>query len=298
MEKIIDMVDVQLLLTRTVEFVPGFVVALLILFGFWLAFRLTEKPLKAILGRAGIHDTLVRLLVNNVYRFGLLAFGLITAAGQVGINVAAALAGLGVAGIAIGFAAQDSIANMISGFLIFMDKPFTVGDWVTVADQYGCVQEITLRSTRIRTHNNTYVIIPNKSIIDEVLVNHSKHGATRIDVPIGIAYKESIPEARKVMLEAVNGLAHVLEDPAPSVVVDALGPSSVDLKVRVWTHDAAKEEPIRDAVVEASKLALDQAGIEIPFPHLQLFVDDVRDRVWERASRLGALASADGSSRE
>ena len=120
------------------------------------------------------------------------------AADQIGINVGAALAGIGVAGLAIGFAAQDSLANVIAGFLIFIDKPFEVGDWVTVADNYGASATSRCGRRRIRTNRNTYVVIPNKTIIDTVLVNHSKHGETRIDVPIGIAYKEHLPVRERI----------------------------------------------------------------------------------------------------
>jgi small-conductance mechanosensitive channel len=109
-------------------------------------------------------------------------------------------------------------------------------------------------------------------------------------VPIGIAYKESIAEARGVMLEAVAGIEGVLREPAPSVVAAGLGDSSVDLMVRVWIAQAVDEVPVRFRVVEACKVALDKAGIEIPFPHLQLFVDDVTDRVWQglRNGRSGS----------
>ncbi len=101
-----------------------------------------------------------------------------------------------------------------------------------------------------------------------------------VSIPIatvGIAYKESIPEARKVRMEAVQTLPGLLSQPAPDVVVSELGGSSVDLNVRVWIEDARLQEPVTDAILETSKLALDEAGIEIPFPHLQLFVDDIRE---------------------
>lgn len=205
---------------------------------------------------------------------------------QLGVNVAAAIAGLGIVGIAVGFAAQDSVANVISGFLIFLDKPFEAGDWVAVADQEGTVVEITLRSTRIKTPENTYVVIPNKMIIDQVLVNYSKHGVTRLNIPVGIAYKEYIPQAREVLLRAVKDLEHVLADPAPTVVVNQLGGSSVDLEVRVWVNDANTGQGVMANVVEVVKLALDEASIEIPFPHLQLFVDDVKPPVWEGLTAL------------
>ena len=291
MDAFIDKLDGERLVTRLVEFLPHLVTGLLILLFFWVLFKITQRSFKLLLRRARIHETLIHMLIDNIYRIVLLAFGLIMAADQIGINVATALAGLGVAGIAVGFAAQDSLANVIAGFLIFWDKPFQVDDWVTVAGQYGRVRTITMRTTRIRTNNNTHVVIPNRKIIDEVMVNHSQHGMTRVVVPTGIAYKEYIPKARQVILEAVGDLPHVLQDPAPDVVVTAHGSSSIDMDVRVWISDIGQEQPVYFAVMEATKLALDAAGIEIPYPHLQLFVENVEDRVW---SRLGKVSSLSG----
>ena len=287
MGRIAEYLNIAELLTQVIGYVPTAFAALVILVLFWLLYRVTRVPLQIGLEKAGLHPALVRSLVESVYRATLAVFALVTAAGQLGINVGAALAGIGVAGIAVGFAAQDSLANIIAGFTIFLDKPFEVGDWVSVAGKTGEVSGITMRSTRIRTRQNTWVVIPNKLIIDEVLVNHSKHGETRIDVPVGIAYKEFIPQAREVLLRAVEGLPDIRRDPRPAVVVTALGNSSVNLEVRVWTDAASEEEPIISRVLETSKLALDAAGIQIPFPHLQLFVEDVEDRVW---SKLGAAA--------
>jgi small conductance mechanosensitive channel len=285
-DRLTQYLNVEEIVTMVVAFLPQFIAAILVLVAFVLLFRFTRRPLASLLLRAGLHQALVDLLVGNIYRIALMCIGLIMAAGQMGINVGAALAGIGVIGIAVGFAAQDSLANTIAGFLIFIDKPFLVGDFVSVSDQYGRVDHITMRSTRIRTPQNTYVVIPNKHIIDEVLVNHSKHGETRVDVPVGIAYKEDIREARRVMLEAVGGIEGVAASPEPDVVVVELGGSSVNLLVRVWIDDAREEKGVYVAVMEASKLALDAAGIQIPFPHLQLFVDDVEDRVWDRLGRL------------
>ncbi|OGF13768.1 MAG: hypothetical protein A2W00_01175 [Candidatus Eisenbacteria bacterium RBG_16_71_46] len=273
-----------------VGFTPKLLSAVLILLLFWLLQRITRPTLRAILRRAKIHETLIRMLIDNLYRFAILMFGLVTAAGQIGVNVTAAIAGIGVAGFAIGFAAQDSLANIISGFLIFWDKPFQVGDFLTVQDQYGRVVEITMRTTRIRTQQNTYVVIPNKHIIDTVMVNHTKHGEIRIEVPVGIAYKEFIPEARRVMLEAVTSVPGVIDDPPPDVVTAELGGSSVNLLVRVWVDKPELERPTFYATLEACKLALDRAGIQIPYPHLQLFVDNVEDRVWDRLAAIPALA--------
>lgn len=148
-----------------------------------------------------------------------------------------------------------------------------------------------MRTTRIRTQENTYVVIPNSQIIGELLVNHSMYGKTRVNVPLGIAYKERLAEARPVLLAAVSRLEGVLADPSPAVVATELGGSSVNLQVRVWIDDASEERPMFHAVLEASKVALDEAGIEIPYPHLQLFVEDVRDRVWQKVPRLPGIGS-------
>lgn len=282
MDRLAQYLNIEDIATMLVAFLPKLVAAVLVMAAFAILFRVTRRPLEGLLGRAGLHQALINLLVGNVYRISLFVIGMIMAAGQVGINVGAALAGIGVIGIAVGFAAQDSLANTIAGFLIFIDKPFLVGDFVSVSGQYGRVTHITMRSTRIRTPQNTYVVIPNKHIIDEVLVNHSKHGETRVDVPVGIAYKEYIPDARQVILDAVAAVKGVATNPAPDVVVTELGGSSVNMDVRVWIDDAGDERAVYVGVMEASKLALDAAGIQIPYPHLQLFIDDVEERVWER----------------
>jgi small-conductance mechanosensitive channel len=143
-----------------------------------------------------------------------------------------------------------------------------------------------MRTTRIQTKRNTRVIITNKNIIDAVVENSSKHGEKLVDEQLGISYQENVAEARRVLLEAVRVLPDVLAIPRPDVVVTQLGDSSVNLDIRVWIDDPGDEPPVRNAVLEASKNALDAAGIEIPFPHLQLFFDEIRPPVWKELERL------------
>lgn len=295
MQELLSMLDPEPLTTMAVAYVPNVLAAAVILFVFWLITRVTRPALRGALRSAEFQPELIKLLVDNLYRFTLLATGMIMAASQLGIDVGAALAGLGVAGIAVGFAAQDSIANTIAGFLIFWDKPFQVGHVVETQGQYGEVREITMRTTRIRTPDNTYVVIPNRQIIEDVLVNRSMYGETRVRVPLGIAYKESVEQAREVLREAVSGLEGVKDQPAPAVVVTELGASSVDLEVRVWVDDTAEEKLTFARVLEESRAALGRADIEIPFPHLQLFVDEVQEPIFERIERIPALAGRSGS---
>lgn len=292
MDRILELIDYQRLITMTVEYLPRLFTAIAIFIGFLVLFRLTRRPIVAICKRADIHQTLINLLVDKLYRYVVIIVGAVMAADQLGVNVTAALAGISVVGIALGFAAQDSIANIIAGILIFWDKPFRVGDFISTEGQYGQVRNITLRTTRIRTPRNTYVVIPNKRIIDEVLENDSKQGEMRIDVPVGIAYKEDIREARKVILKALENVPGRSEKTPPDVVAQELGDSSINLLVRVWLARAESRQPAWFATVEACKIALDEAGIQIPFPHLQLFVDDIEDRAIHQLAKLRRTGDA------
>lgn len=261
------------------------------LFFFWALYISVRTAFQKVLERSRMDPALTRLLLYSFLRWAFLFVAIVMAAGQLGFDVTAALAGLGVAGIAVGLAAQDSIANVIAGITIFLDRPFKVGDWVTSGGITGLVAEIKVRSTRIRTRNNTFMVVPNKQIVDAVIVNHSLYGDVRVDIPIGIAYKESVREARRVILAAISDIDLILEGRS-DVVLDALGDSSQNLVLRVWVDDPYKETFARFECLEAAKFALDEAGIQIPFPHLQLFVDSVEDKAVDGLRR--ALARGPG----
>lgn len=288
MKPIWDRLNVGLLVTQFVAWLPSLFSAALILLGFWAFYRVTRAAITRLLHRTHFEPALMGMVIG-VYRFTVFAFGIIMAASQLGINVGAALAGLGVVGLTIGFAAKDSLSNIMAGFLIFWDKPFHVGDWVTLSDYYGRVGEITMRTTRLQTRDNTWVIIPNESVINKVLVNHSTRGITRLQVPVGIAYAASISQARQVIEDALARLALILKDPASQIVIHDLGSSSVNLLVFAWIEDAKDEKPAFFAVMETVKLALDEAGISIPFNQVDLSIVSVRDEVWEKASQLSLL---------
>jgi small conductance mechanosensitive channel len=271
MKPIWDRLNVELLLTQAVSWLPSLFAAVLILVGFYVLFRITTPTLRRVLAGTGLENALIGMLIG-VYRFGVLTFGVIMAASQLGINVGAALAGLGVVGLTIGFAAKDSLSNIMAGFLIFWDKPFHVGDWVTLCDHYGEVAEITMRTTRVRTRANTWVIIPNETVINQILVNHSTNGRTRVEVAVGIGYDDDIGKARRTIVDALAGMQNVLKDPPPKVVVKNLGASTVDLSVFAWVAEAKDERPTQFQIIETIKLALDAAQVEMPYPTMQLHI--------------------------
>ena len=273
------LVDFLALVNRSNGLLPRVLTASLVLVVFWLGYRTVRRPIETALARTEMQPAVKRLLVDKLLRTTVLLVAVVMAADQLGINVGAAVASLGVAGIALGFAAQDSVANMIAGVLIVWDRPFQVGHWIEVEGEFGCVSEITLRSTRIRTLRNTMVVIPNRRIIDATVENASMLGALRVDVPVGIAYRERIDEARAVLLGAVASLDGLRDDRQPDVVVTELGGSSVNLAVRVWIDSGEQSRAVYARVLECAKSALDEAGIEIPFPHLQLVVNDTGQKL-------------------
>ncbi|MFB6278263.1 MAG: mechanosensitive ion channel family protein [Salinibacter sp.] len=195
---------------------------------------------------------------------------------QLGVNVAVLVGGLGIAGIVAGFAARDSLENFIAGVTVLVDKPFQVGDYIEIDDQYGQVDEITLRSTRLRTVRNRIMVLPNTHMITQQLMNHTKRNVLRVDIPFGIAYKEHPEEARQVLLPLPENDDRVLSEPSPSVVVTEMADSSVNMTFRLYIRTPSDEVPIRWEYTEKVREALREAGIEIPFPHRQLFLDEAK----------------------
>jgi small conductance mechanosensitive channel len=260
------------LLARTVEYVPSLVAAALVLAFFYLASRVVVRVLRGTLTHTH-RDAALRDLVVPLARYTVLALGIIMALSQAGFQVGSLLAGVGVAGLAIGLAAQDTLGNMVAGFSILWDRPFRLGDRVTIAGHSGQVMHIGLRSTRLRTLSQLDVILPNKEVVNQVIVNHTLSPDLRLSVPLSIGYREDVRRAREVLVAAVAGDVRVRTQPPPEVVVTALGDSGVALELRVWLHDPQTERAALFALLETAKLALDEAGIEIPFPQRTLLVD-------------------------
>ncbi|HVS02583.1 MAG TPA: mechanosensitive ion channel family protein [Thermoanaerobaculia bacterium] len=259
------------LLMRAVDYLPSLVAAVLVLVLFFLLSGLVTRVLGGVLRRSRGDPALAQILLPLV-RYAILGLGLIMAASQAGLAVGSLLAGVGVAGIAIGLAAQDSLGNVVAGFTILWDRPFRIGDRVTVAETYGQVMQIGLRSTRLRTLEQLDVILPNKEVINNVIVNHTLTPNLRLGVPLSIAYGADIREARQVLLAAVEDHPKIHRQPEPQVVVTELGDNGVHLELRVFLQDAQDERQVLFALFEVAKLALDEAGIEIPFPQRTLHI--------------------------
>ena len=255
---------------------PDLLKAALLFVVLYVAFRIVRALLGKVLRKSKKVDIGLESLLMKTFSMVAWAMIIIMVLDQFGIDVTALLAGLSIIGLAVSFAAKDSLENFISGITILVDRPFRGGDQIVVDGTYGTVEEITLRSTRLRTLNNEIMVMPNMLMINQKVINHSLLGILRVEVHFGIAYKESTQAARAVVLNLVRGDHRISSQYVPQVVVLGLGDSSVDMVLRFYIADSALEVPMKAEYVEKIFVALKAADIEIPFPHLQLFIDEAK----------------------
>lgn len=253
--------------------------AALIALLFYVAWAVVTRVLLALLARYEL-DRSIEQLLRNVISVAIVVVGVVTVLGQFGVDIFAMVAGLGIVGLAVGFAAQSTLANFIAGITLLLERPFRIGDWVRINDQEGKVIRIALRTTWLRTRDNIFTMIPNDSVASADIINYSTEGPTRLQLSLGIAYKESVQAARDVIMPILENHELVIQTPdmPPRLLLTALGDSSQDLTVRFWISPENYDfrGRLTAELLEAIKEALDEAGIEIPFPHLQLFIDDAK----------------------
>ncbi len=238
--------------------------ALLILVaGLWISRRIS-RILARVLERAHLDAVLIQFLKSVTY-YVLATVVCVAAIGQLGVSTASLLTVLGAAGLAVGLALKDSLSSIAAGVMLMVLRPFTVGDYVTVAGQSGTVQKVTIFHTQLSTPDNQRVLVPNGAILNDTVVNVTANPTRRIDLVIGISYADDMAKAREVVSRVLAAEPRVLPEPAPQVAVAELADSSVNLVVRPWVA-TSEYWPTRFALVENIKQGLDEAGISIPFP--------------------------------
>jgi small conductance mechanosensitive channel len=256
----------QLLLTDFIQSLPGLVAAaVVIILAIWVA---------ALVGRAvrgGLHrrsaSEQATLLLTKVSRWTVLILGFIVALQQVGFNLTAFLTGLGIAGFTIGFALQDISKNFIAGIILLIQQPFSVGDAIQITSIGGVVKVIDLRATEMHTWDGQVVLVPNATFLTNPITNFSRAYRRRVDIPIGVDYDSDMETVRRVALEAVQGIDGRLEDPAPQILFQGYGDSTMNLTVFYWI-DTTKTDPFvaRDSGLLSIYAAFNRAGIHMPYP--------------------------------
>ena len=190
---------------------------------------------------------------------------------QLGFSMSVLLGAAGVFSVAVGFASQTSASNLISGLFLIAEKPFEIGDVLRLNEFSGEVISIDLISIKLRTFDNVMIRVPNEALIKTTFTNLSRFPLRRVDLVIGVAYNEDLDAARKTLLLAVNQHQRALEHPEPFCIVTQFSASSVDLQLSVWVLRSELREAKSELII-AAKTALDNAGIEIPYPHTSLYV--------------------------
>lgn len=222
------------------------------------------------LTRAKIDETLSKFL-SKLARWSILLLVVLACLSVFGVETTSFAAVIGSAGIAIGLAFQGTLSNFAAGIMLLMFRPFHVGDVITVAGQTGKVDEIELFTTTLDTFDNRRFIIPNGQVFGATIENISYHPHRRADVDVGVAYTADIDRTRELLTQAAQSVSGVMEDPGPAVILLGLGDSAVNWSVRVWAK-ADEFGDVKQAAIRAVKMALDEAGIEIPFPQMDVHV--------------------------
>jgi len=253
------------------DFAPKILIAIAILvIGFWLV-KIVSKLLNKLMTRFNVDETLKGFsldLLGMIMKFSVVLATVM----KLGIVKESMLvAAIGAMAFAVGMALQGSLGNFAGGALIMIFKPFKVGDLIEAQGVFGEVKEIQIFNTRILTPSHKMAFIPNGALSNGNVINYSTQGQFRVDLTIGISYNSDIKKAKQVLLDVMAKDPNVLKDPAPMVSVRELADSSVNLAVRPWTTPVKYWDVYFDTLEEC-KIALDDAGVEIPFPQRDIHV--------------------------
>ncbi|MEX0315754.1 MAG: mechanosensitive ion channel family protein [Allomuricauda sp.] len=247
------------------EFGPKLLTAILIyIVGSWVIKKIIGAT-RNVMSKSKYDESLQKFLLNLI-SWALKVFLIIIVISRLGVDVTTFAAVIAAAGLAIGLALQGSLSNFAGGVLIMIFKPYRIGDLIEAQGVLGVVKEIEIFTTKLTTPENKLAIVPNGAMANGNIVNYSAEGKIRVDTVIGVGYGEDIKKTKEVLMNVLTSNPQVLTDPAPSVNVMELADSSVNFAVRPFCRPEDYWD-VYFATYENCKLALDNAGIEIPYPH-------------------------------
>lgn len=236
--------------------------------------KLLASIFQKVLERAKV-DSILAHFLTGIVRSMLMLFVIIAALGQLGVDTTSLIALLGAAGIAVGLALKDSLQNFASGVMLILFRPFKSGDFIDAGGVMGVVETITVFSTTMRTGDNKEVIVPNGGIYGGTITNFSARATRRVDMTFGIGYDSDLLKAKTILAEMVEADERILKDPKPVIAVGELADSSVNILVRPWVNSADYWGVYWD-MQERVKLRFDEEGISIPFPQMDVHVNNVK----------------------
>ena len=232
--------------------------------------RMLTKGVRRVMEGQSVDPILVSF-VTSLVQWGLMAFVIIAAITQIGVQTASLVALIGAAGLAVGLALQGSLANFAAGVLIVLFRPYRVGDYVEAAGVAGSVVQVQVLTTILHTPDNKEIIIPNGQIMSSIITNYSANATRRIDLVFGVSYSDDLDKVRKIIEELVAADSRILKDPECQIAVSELADSSVNFVVRPWSS-TADYWSVRFDLIEAVKKRFDKEGISIPFPQRDVHI--------------------------
>lgn len=268
-DRLVELFDPTTLGAGAAELLANIMVGAATFLAYYVFWRILDAITRVVTQRATM-DTTTREFALTILKFVVLAMALVNALAAVGVNTASLLTSLGIAGLTVGFAARDALSNLISGLLIYWDRPFVIGDLVEVGDHYGKVERITLRSTRVVTPDGRMLAVPNTEIINKIVASYTNFPHLRIDVGVTVAVVEDLARVRGLLLELVQNDPAYMDEPAPVVVVTSLNDYNVEVELRAWVHDERDHIALRTALREAVFEALREAGVDMPFETIEI----------------------------
>lgn len=264
MEAVIDSLNRPELIQTAFDWAGRLAIALVIFFIGRLIAGVTARQIKRAMTRARV-DTTLADFGGTIASTLITIIAVIATLTHLGVQVTSLVAVLGAATLAIGLAMRDSLSNFAAGAMLMVSRPFKAGDFVDAGGETGIIEAVGLSHTRMRTTTNQEVTIPNSLIYGSVITNYSARDRRRIDITVGISYRDDIDKARKVILDVIASDNRLHKEPEPIVWVGELGESSIDLWVKAWA-DLDPFWDVRSDLIETIKNRFDKEGITIPFP--------------------------------
>lgn len=242
---------------------------------YYVLWAVSGQMVRGILKHYELNASIEQLL-KNLLLVLILVLAIATVMAKFGFDVFSIVAGLGIAGLAVGWASQSTLANFIAGIVILIEQSFQVGDWIRLGDKEGRVVKISLRATQILDRDNIIIIIPNSAVASSEVVNLTSKKMIRFDIKTRIGLNADITMARSTIIKTLQKDEVVLKHPAPIATVSNIGEYGIELIVRFWVAplSVARIPVIRENLTEKIKRSLDDVGIHVPYPHMKLMLND------------------------
>ncbi len=264
----LENIDVQALTQMGVEYGIKIALAIVIFIVGRIVIGIIRNGIMKAFEKRNVDPTISKFVGSIIY-YLMLAFVVIAAIGQLGVQTASVIAILGAAGLAVGFALQGTLSNFAAGVMLILLRPIKVGDFVEVAGEAGVVSEVAIFATTLLTGDNKTIIIANASVMGSNITNYSTQDTRRVDLVVGVGYGSDIQKVKSILQGIADADDRILHDKGVTIEVSELADSSVNFVFRCWVQ-SSNYWPVYFSNTENVKLKMDEAGIEIPFPQMDI----------------------------